>query len=869
MELMQAIISGLPRGTPKFTLRSTCKSLSRSLALSCSSVVVRRAALARRSGGAKQEVIAALAAFPNARRCVIRLEEGHSRRQSAFASNSAASLLESNLLSEALKGLHGRNITALTVTGLSFTVPEHSSECWAPLLESVQELELGDVSHTVAADQGAFNALLHGQHLRTRSDALVALAVSFPNLRRLSLSAACFSAESLEALHGLSKLESLSLDGSLECPGGAKQAADVYRQLLQRLPELRQLRLPQAMPACGAALEESDDEVEHEQQGEQEDEFVAASRQDAALAERSTSDLLFPLLLSPPQQQQPRSPLKQQQQPLSPRLQPPASVGHLPALPFPVSPIPPPAALVPPPLPRRVPTHRLEELVGTGIRGSVLGAFAAPLAGAIPALPQLSPLPPLPRLSMEPPMSVTDALAARASSSSSSRSGAGRILFFSDSAGSGMHKAAEQQEPPQPPQPHGASRSSATGFHPVAGGAAAAGAGAGSATSPAAPSSPAVPGPRLLRSSRKPASASLAEGFVFPRHLQDLTIPLCALNRSVFEAVCAEYGQPSAGAQAASSVNRAGALAQPQPSIGRRVLSFPYLPALGGESAARRVATVGALEAWGVEAPAGLSRPGSPAIRSMSTSSSSSSGGGSSLSSSYNNSSYPAEQDAHTTATSPAAGTSAARSRHVRSNSAESDSSFRFTGISGGSSSHSHEEPAPARRSLRSLHLPTLAGYSHWEGSFLRSARDFARLGALGDELEALHLSLELGSFRLTPDNMRACLQHLSTLRGLRELRISEAQQPTCYSARKRSCSMRGSAAFGAGGGQPGLGSLSSSSLERLGNVWPRMRSLHLFGETAVRSGGRLVVAGGWDEASLMPRACPHCAGPYSEAWRA
>ncbi len=123
--------------------------------------------------------MAALSAFPNARRCAIRLEAEHSSKRQFLASQSrgnsaqSASLPESELLLDALTGLHGRDITALAVTGLSSVVPGPDSECWGPLLESVCELELGDVSHAVAADQGAFNTLLHGQHLRARSDALV------------------------------------------------------------------------------------------------------------------------------------------------------------------------------------------------------------------------------------------------------------------------------------------------------------------------------------------------------------------------------------------------------------------------------------------------------------------------------------------------------------------------------------------------------------------------------------------------------------------------------------------------------------------------------------------------------------------------
>ncbi|KAG2447388.1 hypothetical protein HYH02_007716 [Chlamydomonas schloesseri] len=808
-ELLQAIVTGLPRGG-KFILRSTCKSISRSLALSCSTVIVRRSALARRSEGAKNEVLAAL-----------------------------------------------------------------DSPCWGPLLESVLELELGDVSHSVAADQGAFNTLLHGQHLRARTDALVALAVSFPNLRRLSISAACFSAGGLAALASLTKLESLSLDGSLECPGGTKQAADVYRQLLPRLQELRQLRLPQAVPACGAALDESDEEAEFEQeqhdtgmeeQEDEEDEVMAASRRHAAARGSSslfTSDLAFPLLHSPLRAAPPQ---QHQQPPLSPRLPPPASPAQLPEMSFPASPIPQPAALVPPALPRRAPARRLDDLFGAGgaggIRGSVLGAFNAPLStGATPSLPQLPPLPQLPRLSMEPPINVADALAARASfgSSSASKPGAGRILFFNEGLGSGndVVKAAEQ-EPLQQPQPQAPSRSSGTGFHPVPmnpTSAIATGVAAAGSASPVAPGAPAARA-RHVHSPRKPAS--YAAGFVFPPHLEELTIPLCALNRPVFEAVCAEFGQQPAGASAVaagsashgfgSSSSRSagfsfGARAQPQPSIGRRVLSFPYLPALGGESAARSVATAGALAAWGADAAtvAAISRPGSPVPSSSLIRTNSS------LSSSLNNNSgYPGDQDLHATATSPVVlGAGSVRGLHAaHSRPGEADSGLRATatatsGISASSSGGSsaagstqqqqQESARPARRALRALHIPTLAGYSHWEGSFLRSARDFARLGGLGAELEVLHLSLELGSFRLTPENMRACLQHLSTLRGLRELRISEAQQPTCYSARKRSCSMRGAAAFGASGAH-GLGSLSTASLERLGGVWPRLRSLHLFG---------------------------------------
>lgn len=601
-----------------------------------------------------------------------------------------------------------------------------------------------------------------------------ALAVSFPNLRRLTLSAACFSAEGVLALCRLAKLESLSLDGSLECPGGAEQAADVYRQLMQQLPGLRQLRLPQAVPACGAALEESDDEeAEHEQlqqeQGaeeEEEDEVIAASRRHAVQRGASSpfiSDLTFPLLLSPLRP----SPLRQPLSPLSPRPQPPASPAQLPELPFPVSPIPQPAALVPPPLPRRAPAQSLDEFLGFhgSARAGAVGPFATTLSGAAPALPGLLPLPPLPRLATEPPMSAADTLAAPASFGSfNSRSSAGRILFFNDVPGSSNNNQDAEQVPPQP-QPQAPSRSSGTGLHPVPNYPAVAGYGPGT-ISLVAPSAP-VPGPRLLRSPRKPA-ASLAEGFVFPQHLEDLTIPLCALNRPVFEAVCSEYGQSSASAPVGSSARCSGstgvapvaALALPQPSIGRRVLSFPYLPALGGGAAARTVATAGALAAWGAGADGGISRPGFAVMSSSSTNSSS-------RSSSFNNSSFSGEQDAHATATSPAAGVIAMRSRKAAFRHAEADSGLRRTCGSSGTSSDI-QQARPARRSLRSLHIPTLAGYSHWEGSFLRSARDFERLGTLGAELEVLHLSLELGSFRLTPNNMRACLQHLSSLCGLR-----------------------------------------------------------------------------------------------------
>ncbi|EFJ41585.1 hypothetical protein VOLCADRAFT_98445 [Volvox carteri f. nagariensis] len=96
--------------------------------------------------------------------------------------------------------------------------------------------------------------------------------------------------------------------------------------------------------------------------------------------------------------------------------------------------------------------------------------------------------------------------------------------------------------------------------------------------------------------------------------------------------------------------------------------------------------------------------------------------------------------------------------------------------------------PRLAHRRLRALHITCAPGYTVWEGSFLNAEGDFAALARLAPSLESLHLCLELGASgrnALRRDRLRGCLRHLKALNKIKDLCITETQQPTCFATRK------------------------------------------------------------------------------------
>ncbi|KAG2438679.1 hypothetical protein HXX76_005226 [Chlamydomonas incerta] len=95
-------------------------------------------------------------------------------------------------------------------------------------------------------------------------------------------------------------------------------------------------------------------------------------------------------------------------------------------------------------------------------------------------------------------------------------------------------------------------------------------------------------------------------------------------------------------------------------------------------------------------------------------------------------------------------------------------------------------DPAQERGGLRALHVPCPAGYSPWDGAFLKSEQDFAALAGLAPALEVLHLALPPAlTAPAAAGLLRACLGHLAKLQDVKELRVIEAKLPACFSVRK------------------------------------------------------------------------------------
>lgn len=160
----------------------------------------------------------------------------------------------------------------------------------------------------------------------------------------------------------------------------------------------------------------------------------------------------------------------------------------------------------------------------------------------------------------------------------------------------------------------------------------------------------------------------------------------------------------------------------------------------------------------------------------------------------------------------------------------------------------------PPRQGLRALHIAALGGFSHWDGSFLAGERDFELLGQLSS-LEVLHLSLELEHMRLPEDRkevaLRGFFQHLSSLKKLRDLRVSAAQQPMSFTLKKRSSHHRFGPGYAPGTDGPFVmpPPAPGASFDALLGIWPDLQRLQFFRDAAVRRGSRLL-------SPAAPRSC-------------
>ncbi|GLC67382.1 hypothetical protein PLESTF_000550100 [Pleodorina starrii] len=727
------------------------------------------------------EVATALAAFPNARRVVIDFSGGaftapgaitsrtgldldsdssgmydvpasrHCsaatdsnstlRARSSTSSSSLPCPSDEDLLCEALSALRGRNISSLALLHLSCPPPPPSA--LAHLRPTLLELELSDTSYARAVDQGAFNLLVKERgEICARSDELVRLALSLPQLRRLSLSSAAFSVGGLAALAALTRLESLSIVGCVECPGAAPQAAETYRSLLRVLRSLRELRLPMAVASSSTALLDDDDDDD--------DEDINGGN--AAAADDNGGDNVFGReggrggggvggdFFSGFFGGQNRHPQRHHQQHQHQQHQ------H-----------------------RAIDSWRssTREILGAG-RGVLPGGHhvhveADPWVAVPPAFP------PGPALGRTAPAS-TNPVAATTSLPT-------------------QHHHHHHHHHQQQGQPLACPGKLAT-------------AAVGDLVRPAA-------------RSRQQHLNQLAAGFVFPPNLRDLTIPLSSCNRPVFEAACAAF---SSGVVANGERRWAAASSAVCGSP-------PSAPDHPGRGSGRGI---------GMDTPAGGfgAACGTTAAQRVCA-----------CSGTIRN--HPGSCFAH-------APGSAAQPPTTAAGCAASRSATRCCGAGAGGGG----------LSLRSLHIPTLAGYSHWEGSFLASARDFEMLSRLTG-LEQLHLSLDVAAFRMSRAGMRSCFQNLLALRNLTELRITEAQQPTCFAVRKPSGGGGGHHPAGRGFGAVPASELPGPALQQLQRQWPELRTLTFFSETIVRAGGRLTVPDGIDDVDLLPPPCACCTAPY------
>ncbi|KXZ55803.1 hypothetical protein GPECTOR_2g1353 [Gonium pectorale] len=734
-ELLQAILEDVP---DKYGLRVTCKAFSIALTDSCDSILVNKAQLLSKGPG--REIDDAFRAFPLARRVVVDLNEDRWACNSHVATEDQSPQV---LLADALVAMRGRRISSLALLNIPCRAP--SPGALASHRYALDELELSDSLYSSAVEQGAMNAMRSRESL-PRGDAMIKLALSLPNLRRLSIASAAFSAQSVLALGTLTQLESLSIAGSMVCTGGAAEAAATHRSLLSALPALRQLRLPMALPSCDTDGLDSDEEGNPH--GEEDDNDAArgsddgeGGRDDGTGRDGSDTDNN-----SSHSAQRARAPVA-------------TAAPRASRLLFPTT-------SAPAPL--------------------MLNIWNAP-PGAV-------------QRAAAPPGGAAASLFGRARDRGEAR------RFFCRVGLAGAHRN---------------------------GG-----------------------GPRQLK--RELQAADLAAGFVFPPRLQDLTIPLCAFNRPVFEALCAAYSsggelpRPSAaGGDASTLPNGGGGPAGGSSTYSggsafacRRTASYPSLTAAAPQAADRAAAPAsGELEAW-LPSPFGAASPLSPRGSSVPPPPSAQAG-------------FTADG---TTGAAPASVDLLAVTSSARPPRPPPMEPHTLALSRGGSGPCGRSGTAPWP--LRTLHIPSLGGYSHWDGSFLASARDFEKLAGLRG-LESLHLSLELSALRVTRDSLRACFQHLRYLTELKELRISEAQQPVCFTARKRAYSTRDPGPFGASSAPGAAPSLDGPALRRLQSQWPRLRSLQFFAETVVRRDGRLELADRPEYAELLPPRCACCKDPH------
>ncbi|GIL54120.1 hypothetical protein Vafri_9664 [Volvox africanus] len=798
-ELLQMVLKDVPR---KFLLRSTCKAFSISLANYCDSILLNRAELV--SHGPRNAVSSALNAFPNARCVIIDLESrlydftranpvlnvqsnfsssrvedptgspipsshcpipsSHCPIPSSHCTGSSSSPPfgflsitspnsntspnkgeEEEVLLQTLSALRG-HITSLAIISLS--CPPPSPSALNHMRFTLLHLEMSSASYEAALEQGAVNILLRDpQALCVRSDAMIQLAASLPLLRTLSISTAAFSASSVVALTGLSRLELLSLVGCMDCPGGTAQAAETYRRLLLALPALRHLRLPMAVAvtinSASTALLDDEDEDQNEDDSWDSGEGIDAGFDgggdggggDGGLHTHSRVDRGTP--------------------------------GE--------------------PVP----------YVDSGSAGS----------GSSPHGASVGP-------------KWTTGYESMPGSSSSSNTHARSSHFQSEPALAPVMEMGSQLPvrpllilskmkktlsfPTQTTRDDGGGSGGSRGT-------------ALFCTSVMAPAAAAAATPRQ-RPQRRQRTSQPGFAYSFPAHLRDLTIPLCSLNRPIFEAVCAAYGSDG---ECDAKGNGAGCSCN-----GAAAISRSYGPPAASAFDVTR----------------GASNIGSTAMRDT------------------------------------------------------------RRGSGGGDSS--------SNNSLRSLHIATLGGYSQWEGSFLKTTRDFEMLARLRD-LTTLHLSIDPGALQVSSPVTQKCFQKLLALRNLTDLRVSEAQPPACFSVRNPLSSRHRPSLYGSflaaaaaaedtgapmspsppslplllmppsspsppppppppflprltkATASPRVSELPSAALQLLQRQWPHLTTLQFFSETTVRGrDGQLLVSQGISDVSLLPQPCACCTAP-------
>ncbi|GIM10167.1 hypothetical protein Vretimale_13920, partial [Volvox reticuliferus] len=542
----------------------------------------------------------------------------------------------------------------------------------------------------------------------------------------------------------LSKLDSLSLVGCMDCPGGTAQAAETYRRLLLALPALRQLRLPMAVAvtvnSASAALLDNEDEDENEDYARDSGEGIGTAGCDGSgCSGIGTGGLLTGLRTRWGEDSGASDdPVwcggssTGSSSPHGTYMGPRCTTGH-------------------------------ESMPGSGSSSTTLSRIAC-CCRCEPALAHS-----IGTASHSPvraPSSPSRVKTAHSFQTKTAGGGSGsryRAFFCTRAAAAAAAATACQQ-----PQ-------------------------------------------------RRQQSFQADVKFTFPPRLQDLTIPLCSLNRPIFVAVCAAYGCDGHGDAEGDGCDCAVATLRSDGPMSASAFAGPHSTNVDGTA-------IGGTDSGG-----------------------------------------------------------------------------------GGNSN-----------SLRALHIATLGGYSHWEGSFLKSLHDFELLSRLRC-LETLHLRIDPGTIRLYSSTMQAYFQNLLMLRNLKDLRVSEAQPPACFSIRNPLSfshhpavlgSLLATAAAAKDGGAPltqsppslprlllppsprtcplmptpppsprhslmppptrtsatviaRVSELPSAALQLLRRQWPHLSTLQFFSETIIRgSEGQLLVSESPSAVGLLPPPCACCTTP-------